>query len=172
MTSVVISYTGTRYSAPASPLNYPESFADLWMGDNQEALDDFRDWYLKRTQQLGIIEEGAKLFTDKMPLNEVHLGMIHLWAAANVAVPSSDWLDVNDLPDLVQYWPDLAASYPDGGDPVGWYRDTLANLVDVLTSAPGDVAAFTFLPRWFPGMGSRELLGVGFWTNRARVAPR
>ena len=98
--------------------------------------------------------------------------MIHLWAAANVAVPSSDWLDVNDLPDLVQYWPDLAASYPDGGDPVGWYRDMLANLVDVLTSAPGDVAAFAFLPRWFPGMGSRELLGVGFWTNRARVAPR
>ena len=61
-----------------SPLDYPESFADLWMGDNQEALDDFRDWYLKRTQQLGILEEGARWFTDKMPLNETHLGMIHL----------------------------------------------------------------------------------------------
>ncbi len=61
-----------------SPLRYPESFADLWMGDNQEALDDFRDWYLKRTQQLGILEEGARLFTDKMPLNETHLGMIHM----------------------------------------------------------------------------------------------
>jgi len=61
-----------------SPLTYPESFAELWMGDNQGALDDFRDWYLKRTQQLGIIEEGARLFTDKMPLNETHLGMIHL----------------------------------------------------------------------------------------------
>jgi len=61
-----------------SPLEYPESFADLWMGDNQEALDDFRDWYLKRTQQLGIVEEGARWFTDKMPLNETHLGLIHL----------------------------------------------------------------------------------------------
>lgn len=61
-----------------SPLDYPESFADLWMGDNQEALDDFRDWYLKRTQQLGIIEDGTRWFTDKMPLNETHLGMIHL----------------------------------------------------------------------------------------------
>jgi len=61
-----------------SPLEYPESFADLWMGDNQEALDDFRDWYLRRTQQLGIIEPGTHWFTDKMPLNETHLGMIHL----------------------------------------------------------------------------------------------
>ena len=61
-----------------SPLDYPESFADLWMGENQEALDDFRDWYLKRTQQLGILEDVAKWFTDKMPLNETHLGMIHM----------------------------------------------------------------------------------------------
>ena len=70
----------TRFGAKLlnSPLDYPESFADLWMGDNQEALDDYRDWYLKRTQQLGILEEGARWFTDKMPLNETHLGMIHL----------------------------------------------------------------------------------------------
>jgi tetratricopeptide (TPR) repeat protein len=61
-----------------SPLDYPESFSDLWMGDNQGALDDFRDWYLKRAQQLGIIEDGARWFTDKMPLNETHLGMIHM----------------------------------------------------------------------------------------------
>jgi hypothetical protein len=70
----------TRFGSKllSSPLEYPESFADLWMGDNQEALDDFRDWYLKRTQQLGILEAGARWFTDKMPLNETHLGMIHL----------------------------------------------------------------------------------------------
>lgn len=70
----------TRFSPKLlnSPMSYPESFADLWMGENQEALDDLRDWYLKRVRQLGILEEGARWFTDKMPLNETHLGMIHL----------------------------------------------------------------------------------------------
>jgi uncharacterized protein (TIGR03083 family) len=78
-----------------------------------------------------------------------HLGMIHLWAAANVAFPESDWLDVSDLPDLVRYWPELtgeSGEYPDDAELVDWYRDTLANLVEVLKSAPADVAAFTFLP--------------------------
>ena len=75
-----------------------------------------------------------------------HLGMIHLWAAANVAFPESDWLDVSDLPDLIKYWPELAEDYPDDADLVAWYRDTLANLIEVLKSAPTDVAAFTFLP--------------------------
>ncbi|MGH1505990.1 MAG: maleylpyruvate isomerase family mycothiol-dependent enzyme [Acidimicrobiales bacterium] len=77
-----------------------------------------------------------------------HLGMIHLWAAANVAFPEPDWLDVDELPDLVRYWPDLAndGHYPADARLVAWYRDTLANLIEVLKSAPADVAAFTFLP--------------------------
>ncbi len=62
----------------ASPLGYPECLADLWMGDNRLVLDQFRDYYLKRAEQLDIWEEGAKFFTDKMPLNETHLGLIHL----------------------------------------------------------------------------------------------
>ena len=61
-----------------SPLGYPECLADLWMGDNQLTLDQFRDYYLQRAEQLGIWEEGATFFTDKMPLNETHLGLIHL----------------------------------------------------------------------------------------------
>ncbi len=61
-----------------SPLQYPECFADLWMGENQEALDSFRDFYLKRTEQLGILESNSQWFTDKMPLNEIHLGMISM----------------------------------------------------------------------------------------------
>jgi hypothetical protein len=61
-----------------SPLAYPECLADLWMGDNLLVLDQFRDYYLKRAEQLGIWEKGAKFFTDKMPLNETHLGLIHL----------------------------------------------------------------------------------------------
>ncbi|HEX3810281.1 MAG TPA: sulfotransferase [Rhizomicrobium sp.] len=61
-----------------SPLPYPECLADLWMGDNQLVLDQFRDYYLERAAQLGIWEKGATYFTDKMPLNETHLGLIHL----------------------------------------------------------------------------------------------
>lgn len=79
-----------------------------------------------------------------------HLGMIHLWAAANVAFPHTDWLDVDELPDLVKYWPDLASSYRPDTDPLPWYRDTLANLIEVLETAPADVAAFTFLPAASP----------------------
>jgi len=81
-----------------------------------------------------------------------HLGMIHLWAAANVAYPGNDWLDVKELPDLVRYWPDLAGdgSYPHDPVLVDWYRDTLANLLDVLKSAPADLECFAFLPAATP----------------------
>ncbi len=62
----------------ASELSYPECLADLWMGDNRLALDQFRDLYLQRCEQLGIWEPDIRFFTDKMPLNETHLGLIHL----------------------------------------------------------------------------------------------
>ncbi|MGK0275977.1 MAG: hypothetical protein ACI9N0_002364 [Ilumatobacter sp.] len=75
-----------------------------------------------------------------------HLGMIHLWAAANVAFPEPDWLDVEDLPDLVRYWPTLATAYQEDADPVDWYRATLTNLIEVLRSAPTDLECFSFLP--------------------------
>jgi tetratricopeptide (TPR) repeat protein len=61
-----------------SPLAYPEALADLWMGDQREGLDSLRDYYLQRARQLDIIEPGATWFTDKMPLNETHLGLIGL----------------------------------------------------------------------------------------------
>jgi hypothetical protein len=61
-----------------SPLAYPEALAELWMGDHREDLDDLRDHYLRKVAQLGIAPEGAAWFTDKMPLNETHLGLIHL----------------------------------------------------------------------------------------------
>jgi len=61
-----------------SDLFYPECLADLWFGDNQVALETFRDFYLKNTRQLGIIRPGVPYFTDKMPLNETNLGFIHL----------------------------------------------------------------------------------------------
>jgi tetratricopeptide (TPR) repeat protein len=62
----------------ASPLTYPEALAELWMGDQRDALNELRDYYLNRAAKSGIFKPGAAYFTDKMPLNETHLGLIHL----------------------------------------------------------------------------------------------
>jgi tetratricopeptide (TPR) repeat protein len=61
-----------------SPLSYPEALAELWMGDRQHGLDELRDRYLEQVRRLDIVEPGAAWFTDKMPLNETHLGLISL----------------------------------------------------------------------------------------------
>lgn len=74
-----------------------------------------------------------------------HLGLIHLWAAGNVAFPKDEWLEADDLTDLAELWPELAASWPDDAELITWYRKTLANLIRVLETAPDDVEAFTFL---------------------------
>jgi len=75
-----------------------------------------------------------------------HLGMVQLRTAANGALPEQDWMDVNNfpdlvghLPDLVGYWPKLAAGPPEDADPVDWYRDILARLIDVLKPGPADL---------------------------------
>jgi len=62
----------------ASPLGYPEALAELWMGDQREGLDNLRDYYLQKVRQMGVLRPGARHFTDKMPLNETHLGLIAL----------------------------------------------------------------------------------------------
>jgi tetratricopeptide (TPR) repeat protein len=61
-----------------SPLGYPEALAELWMGDRRHGLDELRDYYLAQVGRLGIVEPDAAWFTDKMPLNETHLGLIAL----------------------------------------------------------------------------------------------
>jgi tetratricopeptide (TPR) repeat protein len=62
----------------ASPLGYPEALTELWMGDQREGLDNLRDYYLQKVRQMGVLRSGATRFTDKMPLNETHLGLIAL----------------------------------------------------------------------------------------------
>jgi hypothetical protein len=52
--------------------------SELWLGDHVEGLDNLRDYYLQRARQLGAMRDGADWFTDKMPLNETHLGLIGL----------------------------------------------------------------------------------------------
>jgi hypothetical protein len=61
-----------------SPLTYPEALAELWMGDQREGLDNLRDYYLQKAAQIAEVEPEAVWFTDKMPLNETHLGLISL----------------------------------------------------------------------------------------------
>jgi tetratricopeptide (TPR) repeat protein len=61
-----------------SPLAYPEALAELWMGDKREGLDNLRDYYLQRVRQMGLVAPDVAWFTDKMPLNEMHLGLISL----------------------------------------------------------------------------------------------
>jgi tetratricopeptide (TPR) repeat protein len=61
-----------------SPLGYPEALTELWMGDQRAGLDNLRDYYLQKVAQMGVIDPGAAWFTDKMPLNETHLGLIAL----------------------------------------------------------------------------------------------
>jgi tetratricopeptide (TPR) repeat protein len=70
--------TGAMVRVLNSPMTYPEALAELWMGDRREGLDELRDYYLAGVRRLGILEEGARWFTDKMPLNEMHLGLIAL----------------------------------------------------------------------------------------------
>jgi hypothetical protein len=48
------------------------------MGDQRDGLNELRDYYLNRAAKSGIFREGADWFTDKMPLNETHLGLISL----------------------------------------------------------------------------------------------
>ncbi len=62
----------------ASPLTYPDALAELWMGDQRDGLNELRDYYLNRSAKSGIFRENAEWFTDKMPLNETHLGLISL----------------------------------------------------------------------------------------------
>jgi Flp pilus assembly protein TadD len=61
-----------------SPLSYPEALAEWWMGDNRRGAETLREAYLQKAELRGIIKPGSTYFTDKMPLNEMHLGLISL----------------------------------------------------------------------------------------------
>lgn len=61
-----------------SPLRYPEALAELWMGDGREGLETLRDQYLRGARHYRAADPAKPWFTDKMPLNETHLGLIAL----------------------------------------------------------------------------------------------
>jgi len=55
---------------------YPECLAAA--ADNAEIVQRLRDEYFAMLQVTGALEPGAACFTDKLPLNEWHLGLIQL----------------------------------------------------------------------------------------------
>jgi tetratricopeptide (TPR) repeat protein len=61
-----------------SRFHYPEMLGELATGDNQLSSDLLADYYTGCARQAGLLRPGTRYFTDKMPLNETHLGLIHL----------------------------------------------------------------------------------------------
>ena len=57
---------------------YPECFENLMQPQHSHALRKFRSFYVSNVEARNIVESGKSRFTDKMPLNETNLGLIHL----------------------------------------------------------------------------------------------
>ena len=58
--------------------HYPNALSELWTSDRASMVETLRDFYLNEAFRLGAARPGVPWFTDKMPLNETHLGLIHL----------------------------------------------------------------------------------------------
>jgi len=46
-------------------------------GKNESQAMQLRQKYFRQIRRLAVLEPGIQLFTDKTPLNEIHMGMIH-----------------------------------------------------------------------------------------------
>lgn len=57
---------------------YPECLNALALPGHGRFIEKFRDYYLCNAELRGVVDQRKKWFTDKMPLNEMHLGLIHL----------------------------------------------------------------------------------------------
>lgn len=61
-----------------SLLTYPKALSEMWLGDRAGHIDSLRDLYLNEAVGFGAVDPAKRWFTDKMPLNETHLGLIHI----------------------------------------------------------------------------------------------
>lgn len=75
---IVHSITQRSRMLLGSPSGYPNSLCDLWLADRRAQIDTLRDLYLNDAALAGATAPGKPWFTDKMPLNETDLGLIHL----------------------------------------------------------------------------------------------
>lgn len=57
---------------------YPNCLTELARDVHHLKLTEFRDYYLGRARDEGLLLAGSKYLTDKMPLNEWHLGLVKL----------------------------------------------------------------------------------------------
>lgn len=60
------------------PEPFPENLARTFTADNRFAATLFRDFYLARAEQYGLLEPGKTFFTDKMPFNEIWLPLLRM----------------------------------------------------------------------------------------------
>jgi tetratricopeptide (TPR) repeat protein len=57
---------------------FPGNLALSWTADRHYVATLFRDYYLARAEQYGLLSSGKPLFTDKMPFNEIHLPLLRM----------------------------------------------------------------------------------------------
>ena len=57
---------------------FPENLAQSWTADRAIHRTLFRDYYLARAEQYGLLKGGKAFFTDKMPFNEVYLPLMKM----------------------------------------------------------------------------------------------
>lgn len=60
------------------PVPFPENLAQSWTADHRYAATLFRDYYLARAEQYGLVQSGKAFFTDKMPFNEIYLPLLKM----------------------------------------------------------------------------------------------
>lgn len=74
---------------------FPDGLAALAGADRHHLVTVFRDFYLARAEQHGLLAPGAQWFTDKMPLNDTYLPLLHLaFPESNVIVVGRHPLDI------------------------------------------------------------------------------
>lgn len=69
-----------------SLLAYPQALSELWLGDRVGHVETLRDLYLNEAARFGAVDPAKRWFTDKMPLNETHLGLISLMFPRSPAI--------------------------------------------------------------------------------------
>jgi Tfp pilus assembly protein PilF len=60
------------------PEPFPENLWRTWTADKRYAATLFRDFYLARAEQYGLLAPGKAFFTDKMPFNEMWLPLLRM----------------------------------------------------------------------------------------------
>ncbi|HEY0939099.1 MAG TPA: sulfotransferase [Steroidobacter sp.] len=58
--------------------SFPDNLAQTWSADRHHVATLLRDYYFARAEQRRLLEPGVRLFTDKMPFNEMWLPLVRM----------------------------------------------------------------------------------------------